>query len=177
MKDVIDLLAAASAAVSAVGIKSNAAKMRKQLLLCAMELRNLAVVLRRGEVRIAETAVDDCVSELNDVLAVSKTAKNEEGYGRVLAEALEAIAVVEEHLVAKVDSDVEAAMMLSSRALPIGLTPVHPDLLPPRIPMWPRRPRGWPTQWPWPPRPNPPWPPEPPPWWDDIPGWGRGFPR
>ena len=178
MTDLIELLSDASTAVSNAGLKSNSVKMRKQLLACAIKLRNLAIVLRRGEMEVAAPAVDGCASELKDAIAAAKAAKNEEGYGRVLAEALEAIEAVEQHLVPRIDPAMESALMLSARTMPAGLTPIPPDLLPPsHVPWWARKPRGWPPHWPWPPRPTPPWPPEPPPWWDEIQAWGRGFPR
>ena len=100
-----------------------------------------------------------------------------QGYGMVLAEALEAVDAVEQHLVPAIDPAVESARLLSMRTLPAGLTPIPPDLAPPHGAWWPRKPSPWPPHWPWPPRPMPPWPPEPPSWWDDMRGWERGYPR
>ncbi|MGN6152175.1 MAG: hypothetical protein ACTHOH_09235 [Lysobacteraceae bacterium] len=174
MTDLIPLLNTASAGVSGAGIKTSNAKLQKQLLVRAIDLRNLAIVLRRGEVQVAPAAVDACAKELNDTIAAAKAAKTEEGYGRVLAEALEAVEAVEQHLVPVVDPAIESARLFSARAPLPWLTPIPPDVVPPRGAGWPRRPPGWPPHWPWPPRP---WPPEPPPWWDEVRNWERGFPR
>lgn len=174
MTDLIPLLNTASASVSGAGIKTSNPKLQKQLLVRAIDLRNLAIVLRRGEMQVAPAAVDACAKELNDTIAAAKAAKIEEGQGRVLAEALEAVEAVEQHLVPVVDPAIESARLFSAHTLPAGLTPLPPDLLPLRGPWWVRKPRGWPPGWPWPPRPRPP---EPPPWWDDVRNWERGFPR
>lgn len=176
MTDLILLLNTAAAGVSGAGIKSNAPKTQQQLLVCAIELRNLAIVLRRGERQVAPGAVDVCAKELNDTIAAAEAAKNEEGYGRVLAEGQVAFRTVELHLVPAIDPAVESARLLSMRTFPAGLTPIPPDLAPHGA-WWPRNPSPWPPHWPWPPRPMPPWPPEPPPWWDDMRGWDRGYPR
>jgi hypothetical protein len=176
MDDLIELLATASTAVSSAAGKATGEKMRKQLLVCALDLRNLAIELRRGSAVIPEGAIAVCVKELRETLAAAKSAKSEDGLGRLLAEALEAVETVEQHMVAKEDHALEAAMALTARGMPAGLTPLPPDIFPPRWPRWPKHPRGWPPHIPWPPRPFPPqpwpWPPGPPPWWD-MSGWGR----
>jgi hypothetical protein len=175
MTDLVLLLNNASASVSEVGIKASGPKLQKQLLVRAIDLRNLGIVLRRGDMQVAPAAVDVCARELNETIAAANAAKSEEGYGRVLAEAMEAVEAVEHHLVPVVDPAIESARLLSTRGLSAGLTPIPPDVSPlPRGAGWPRRPPGWPPHWPWPPRP---WPPEPPPCWDEMRGWERGFPR
>lgn len=179
MDDLIESLALASSAVSSAAGKAAGEKMRKQLLVCALDLRNMAIELRRGSATIPEGAMAVCAKELRETLAAAKSAKSEDGLGRLLAEALEAVEVVEQHMVSKEDHALEAAFAFATRGMPAGLTPLPPDLLPPRLPRWPRRPRGWPPQIPWPPRPFPPqpwpWPPGPPPWWGAG-GWERDFP-
>lgn len=175
MDDLIQLLEDSSAAVSAVALKTSAPKTQRRLVICSLDLRNLAIVLRRGTHVVPEGAKAVCVKELRETLLAAKAAKNEEGYGRVLSEALESVDVVEQHMVVETAGMSNLAAALSARGTMQGLTPLPPDVFPPRFPRWPIPPRDWP--FPWPPRPFPPspWPPGPPPWFDTR-GWeSSGF--
>ena len=95
MDDLIESLALASSAVSSAAGKAAGEKMRKQLLVCALDLRNLAIELRRGSATIPEGAMAVCAKELRETLAAAKSAKSEDGLGRLLAEAAARLAAAD----------------------------------------------------------------------------------
>jgi hypothetical protein len=174
MDELIVLLEKTASAVSVVAGRTGHPKLQRQLIVAALQLRNLAIALRKGVIRIPPAALPVCEQEVGEALAAAKAAKNEADFARVLIEANEAIATVRDHAVAEGQAAAMEKMAFSAmRDLPgAGLTPI--DICPPRD--WPMpNPMPFPMPRPpwWPPRPLPMPGPFPSPW--DRYAWEREF--
>lgn len=167
MDELIVLLEKTASAVSVVAGRTSNQKLQRQLIVAALQLRNLAISLRKGAISISPAALPVCEQEVGEALAAAKAAKNESDFAKVLIEANEAVATVMDHAVGEGERGASGKTAFSAaRAASMPrLAPV--EFMPPID--WPR----WPMP-PYPPYPCPrprPWPPEPwplPPWWNEA---------
>lgn len=154
MDDFISLLENTADAVATASGRSQNLKLQRQLVIAAMQLRSLAIQIRRGVLSLDAASLAVCTRETQEARVAAEAADSEATCAAALVEANEAVASVASHALPTTKASL-GFNALSGRGTTgiAGLTPIPPDFDPPRVwpfPPIPRVPRPWPMPWPWP---------------------------